>query len=180
MTTATDTTLRARAGDAEAFDSLVRTWQSEVWKIASYALRDRAATEDLVQAIFLEVYLSLERYDPARDFGAWLRGLARNQVRAALRKEGRRKRQLEAYRQWYERASDAEADAREEELRTALAACRQTLSAPVREALTLRYERAQPATSIAERLARSPAAVRQLLVRARTALRRCIEQRMKT
>ncbi len=170
---------RVLAGDPKAFEQLVVDWQIEVWKIVAYALRDQAASEDLMQQVFLNVYTHLSSFDPDRDFGAWLRSIARNEVRKELRRRSRYAQRLEHYRAWYERqlAETPAAESRAGALRTALDHCREGLGPRAREALELRYEQALNAPAIASRLQRSAAAVRQLLVRARQALRRCIETR---
>ena len=165
------------AGDVDAYAEVVQAHQHEVWRVAAYALRDRAATEDLVQQVFLAAYTKLDQYDPGRDFGAWIRTIARNQVRNELRRSARETRWLGRYRehlaQRLER-SDA-ADAAEQELRDRLARCREELSPPAREALSLRYEQSQGFDEIATTLGRTVAATRQLLSRVRAALRRCLE-----
>ncbi len=176
------------AGDVEAYASLVQAHQQQVWRLAAYALRDRAATEDLVQQVFLTAYEKLDRYDPERDFGAWLRTIARNQVRNELRRTARETRWMSRYRDHVERRLERsagaeaaeEADEVAEELREHLAECRKELAEPARRALALRYEQSQGFDEIAEALGRTVAATRQLLTRVRLALRRCLEARRAT
>ena len=181
------------AGDVEAYAALVQAHQAEVWRLAAYALRDRAATEDLVQQVFLTAYEKLDRYDPERDFGAWLRTIARNQVRNELRRTARETRWMRRYRDHVERRLERSAgagvdgatgvddvDAAAEALRAHLAECRKELAEPAQRALSLRYEQSQGFDEIAEALGRTVAATRQLLTRVRLALRRCLEARRAT
>ena len=50
--------------------------------------------DDLAQDAFVEAYRKLDTFDVNRDFGKWLRGIARNLVRNELRKENRHRRIL--------------------------------------------------------------------------------------
>jgi RNA polymerase sigma factor (sigma-70 family) len=175
---------RVRAGEVDAYAEVIRSYQHVVWRIASFALQDVGATEDLVQQVFVNAYECLEQYQRGRDFGAWLRTIARNQVRKQLRQSSRDERKLRRYHAYLtarfeeDEAHAVEADQREESLREALQRCREQLSAPATEALSLRYEQAKGFDVIAKALGRTVAATRQLLSRTRLALRQCIEKRM--
>ncbi|MHC4505763.1 MAG: RNA polymerase sigma factor [Planctomycetota bacterium] len=76
-------------GRIEAYAEVVRAYQSDVWRVAAYALRDVSTTEDLVQQVFVYAYMSLESYDADRDFGVRLRSIARNLVRNEIRRSAR-------------------------------------------------------------------------------------------
>lgn len=174
---------RVRAGEVDAYAEVIRRYQHVVWRIASFALLDVGTTEDLVQQVFVNAYESLEQFQHGRDFGAWLRTIARNQVRKQLRQSSRDERKLRRYHAYLttrldddERAGDTLQ--REESLREALQRCREQLSPPATKALSLRYEQAKGFDAIAKALGRTVAATRQLLSRTRLALRQCIEKRM--
>lgn len=171
---------RVLGGDIDAYVGIVRRYQGEVWRIVAFALRDVAATEDLVQQVFVSAYLNLARYEAGRDFGAWLRSMARNLVRKEVRRSLREDGRLRLYREsLMERlAKGEEAEAYEAGLREALAECREGLSPSAKLSLELRYGRAMGFEGIAEALGRTVAATRQMLSRVRLALRRCIEERM--
>ena len=171
---------RVQAGELDAFAGIIRCYQQQVWHIAAYALRDVAATEDLVQQVFVNVYLNLGSYQRGRDLGAWIRTIARNQVRKEIRSNQRLERKLRRYHQWLEATLDrvGESDDPAQDLREALARCREQLAPNTAKALALRYEQAMPFDRIAEALGRTVAATRQLLSRARAALRQCVENRM--
>ncbi len=170
---------RVRAGHIEDYSSIIRQYQYVVWKIAAFALRDVGATEDLVQQVFVNAYLKLDQYDIERDFGVWIRTIARNEVRKALRHRVRQDRKLAKYQQWLEAHLDLLQgdELPDDHRREALKHCRELLPPPAREALLLRYEQAQNFEQIATALGRTVAAARQLLSRARTTLRQCIEKR---
>jgi RNA polymerase sigma-70 factor (ECF subfamily) len=171
---------RVLEGDLDAFAAIIRRYQQDVWRIAAFALRDVGATEDLTQQVFVNVYLNLKSYQRGRDLGAWIRTIARNQVRKEIRDAQRSEHKLRRYHQWLMTSLDrvGEPDDRSQELREALSRCREQLAPRTEEALKLRYEQALPFDRIADALGRTVAATRQLLSRARAALRQCVEKRM--
>jgi RNA polymerase sigma-70 factor (ECF subfamily) len=122
------------AGDTEAFAGLVRLFQESVWRIGASLLRDRDATENLVQQVFVDAYLHLDQYEPGTDFGAWIRTVARNRLRKELRSASREDRRLAAYRERLAerlrvQATDYQDDS--ETYMNALRGCRQQLSRPL-------------------------------------------------
>jgi RNA polymerase sigma-70 factor (ECF subfamily) len=166
-------------GQVEAYGALIDTHQADVWRIAAAALRDRESTADLVQQIFVEAYFSLERYRRGTDFRAWLRGIARNQVREHLRKHSRHARLLETYRGQLEERTRGDSDGDlDPALESAHRKCRELLPEPSAKLLSLRYEHDLSHHDIAARLGRSMEAVKQLLYRVHILLRDCIEKRM--
>jgi len=48
---------RAREGDRDAFEGLVRKYEAKVYHLAYGFVQDRAAADDLAQDVFLKVYL---------------------------------------------------------------------------------------------------------------------------
>jgi RNA polymerase sigma-70 factor (ECF subfamily) len=166
-------------GDVDAYADVVRAHQQEIWRIVAYAMRDRTATEDLVQQVFVQAYLNLDRYDPARDFGTWIRTIARNLVRNELRRSSRETHWLRRYHEFVAlrwENSDA-AEQAEQSMRKDLEDCRKELSENASEALSMRYEQGMGFEQIAGILGRTVAATRQMLARIRIALRRCVEER---
>lgn len=168
------------SGQTEAYAGLVRLYQREVWGVAAALLHDAHRTEELVQQAFVEAYLHLDRYEPGRDFGAWIKSIARNLVREDLRARSRENRRMRAYREHLEARfrDDAAAERYETRLAEAHARCREVLAGPSARALDLRYGQSRSFEEIAADLGRSVEAVRQMLFRVRLALRDCIEKRM--
>jgi len=173
-----DALARVRRGDTAAYGDVVRAYQHEIWRVAAFALRDRAGTEDLVQQTFVEAYARLDRFESGRDFGAWLRGIARNLVRQELRRRARDNRRLLGYSSHLDALGDADADVREDALRRALADCAAALPEAAQRALELRYRDALDFTAVAKAVGRTVAGARQLLQRARNDLRHCIQEKL--
>lgn len=73
-----DLALRARRGDADAFGELVRRTQTSVFNVCYRLTGERREAEDLAQEAFIRAYERLDRFDPDRPFGPWMRRVAAN------------------------------------------------------------------------------------------------------
>ncbi len=65
-------------GDLEAFETLFRQFQSQVYGWILRLVRDRGAAEDLTVETFWRIYRARARFDPGRSFEAWARRIATN------------------------------------------------------------------------------------------------------
>jgi RNA polymerase sigma-70 factor (ECF subfamily) len=65
-------------GELEAFETLFRQFQGEVFSWIIRIVRDPGIAEDLTVETFWRVYRARSRFDPARSFGAWARRIATN------------------------------------------------------------------------------------------------------
>ncbi|MGH7377057.1 MAG: RNA polymerase sigma factor, partial [Candidatus Methylomirabilales bacterium] len=81
---------RARAGDAGAFEALVRRYQGWVFTLALRMTGDRAEAEDLGQEIFLKAYRGLGGFKGASRFSTWLYAIATHHCLNHLQARGRR------------------------------------------------------------------------------------------
>lgn len=70
--------LRVQRGDREAFGRLVDRYKQPVISFVYRSLGDLAESEDLAQAVFLQLYKSAGRYRPSGKFSTWLFTIARN------------------------------------------------------------------------------------------------------
>lgn len=169
------------AGETQAFAELVRLYQETVWRIAAVLLRDRDATENLVQQVFVDAYFHLDQYAPGTDFGAWIRTVARNRLRKELRTASREDRRLACYRERLAerlRADSAGAHDDSDAYVAALRGCRQAL--PPRDAalIRMRYEKGLSFEAIAQKQGQTPEAVQRMLSRIRCRLRACIHLKL--
>ena len=166
-------------GDLDSFAIVVQEYQEEIWRIASFSLQDRSGTEDLVQRVFIQAYAGLEKYDPAQDFGIWLRTIARNMLRNEARNRIREQKALHRYHQHLTDLLDNDTSAEHHSnVQDALARCTAGLGPEARELVNLRYWQGLDFSGIADKIGRTVAASRQMLVRIRGSLRQCIEERM--
>ena len=147
-------------------------------KLVAYAIRDRDRAEDVLQQTYMAVYSSLDRYEQGRDFGAWIRTIARNTCRRALR---------DAFRDANLRKSYADAIAVKADLRRAeeehperrvehLNECLQQVPENSRRLLELRYTLGKRVNDIAEKAGKTAGTIKKMLFRIRVALKECIER----
>jgi RNA polymerase sigma-70 factor (ECF subfamily) len=167
---------RARAGDREAFNTLVTEFRGQLEgtlrALPGHNLRHIVDLEEVVQETFVRAFESIRDFEWRGDgsFSAWLRGIARNIVVDAIR----RKRPSHGLQVVERTAADdvspsrsARRDERFQRLQRAL----EGLRPDHREVLTLSRIEGLPIREVAARMNRSPNAVKQLLSRALKALR---------
>jgi RNA polymerase sigma-70 factor (ECF subfamily) len=77
---------RFAAGDLDAFESLFRQYQREVYRWVIRIVRDSAVAEDLTVEAFWRAHKAHAGFDPAHNFRAWLRRIATNLALDHLRK----------------------------------------------------------------------------------------------
>lgn len=76
---------RARAGDKDAFESLLAPLLGPAARLAYFMLHDRAETEDAVQEAALKAWRRLDTLRAGADFKPWFLGIVANQCRTARR-----------------------------------------------------------------------------------------------
>jgi RNA polymerase sigma-70 factor (ECF subfamily) len=67
-----------RRGDRDAFAFLLARYQNRLYRYLIRMVCERATAEDLFQQTWLKVLENIHRYDPKRNFEAWLFTVARN------------------------------------------------------------------------------------------------------
>jgi RNA polymerase sigma-70 factor (ECF subfamily) len=170
------------AGDTAAFAGIVRLFQQSVWRIAAVILRDRDATENVVQQVFVDAYLHLDQYEPGTDFGAWIRTVARNRLRKELRTASREDRRLARFRELLLERLRSEASGQRDDSDLYLAAlhdCRAQLGQRDSMLLSMRYETGMSFEAIANHQGQTPDAVQRMISRIRIRLRECIQQKLR-
>ena len=137
--------------------------------------------DDLAQEAFLVAWRERDSFEQQRDFGKWLRGIARNLVRNELRKKQRHQRllhnglaELLVCAAETEPESESWAECRVPMLRD----CVEQLAPKSRELVSGRYGDGWKAPDLAGHFNMTPPAVRQALARIRQQLKQCIELRM--
>lgn len=77
---------RAQSGEEAAFEELIRRHQQRVFGLVTGILRRRDDVEDVVQQVFLKVFVSLKRFDQRSAFSTWLYKISVNECWDYLRK----------------------------------------------------------------------------------------------
>lgn len=82
---------RARTGDSEAREQLVRRYLPDVFRAAVRVLGDRDLAEDAAQDAFVNALNGLSRFRGEASFRTWLLRIAINAARSVGRRNGRRR-----------------------------------------------------------------------------------------
>ena len=76
-------------GDLDAFETLFRRYETEVYGWVYRIVRRQAEAEELTVETFWQIYRARARFSPARGFGPWARRIATNLALNRLRTLGR-------------------------------------------------------------------------------------------
>jgi len=77
---------RARTGDVAAFETLIKQYDRQVFRIAQHITQNREDAEDVVQDAFLKAYEKLDQFQGNSKFYTWLVRIAVNEALMRLRK----------------------------------------------------------------------------------------------
>jgi RNA polymerase sigma-70 factor (ECF subfamily) len=170
-----------RAGETHVYGELVRRYRPDVRKVALLMLADGLVTENVVQQTFINAYERLDHFRRGEDFGHWVKAIARNLVRDELKKSSRERGRMALYRDYLiaKLSTEDQGQRREQILVEALAHCRGKLPAVAAQAIELRYDRELAFDEVAGAIGRSAEATRQIVTRARIALKVCIQRRLR-
>jgi RNA polymerase sigma-70 factor, ECF subfamily len=167
---------RVRAGDAAAFEALVRTYAEPLVAFARSLGCSRELAEDLVQDVFSRVWERRAKWAPTTSVRSYLYQAVRNAAHNTWRHARVRRRHAQAT----QRAAAADPlsfatnpppDDPELDIDAALKAAMATLTERQAAAVRLRYEHGLRHPEIAQALGVSVSAIEQLLARALRALR---------
>jgi len=81
---------RIRQGDAAAWEECIARYEGRLLAFAESRLRNRPASEDVVQEAFMGFLISLPNYDDRTPLEAWLFSITAHKLTDVLRREGRR------------------------------------------------------------------------------------------
>jgi RNA polymerase sigma-70 factor (ECF subfamily) len=158
---------RARLGDLDAFESLVRSRMDAVYRLSLAITGDEADARDAAQETFVAAWRSLSRLRDAERFDAWLQRIAINEARMAVRARGRRRvREIPTAHL----ASVPEPATRAQSDGARLAKALDRLTADQRAILALHHLDGRPVAEIADILAIPIGTVKSRLFTARRAL----------
>lgn len=172
--------LRVKEGDVKAFEKLVELHQGIMVGAAAKMLGNLDDAHDVAQQVFIRVWKSAPRYEPTAKFTTWLFTIMRNLVFNETRRRSRRKEVAlendnddEPQRQYVDHAAAAPDElTQREELEHALDKAISALPEKQRLAVIMRRYDDMPYEQICEVLKMSLPAVKSLLFRARTELRK--------
>jgi RNA polymerase sigma factor (sigma-70 family) len=152
-------------GDAEAFESLFRQFQADVFRWILRIVREPAAAEDALIEAFWRAHRGRARFDPSRSFGAWMRTIATNVARDHLKASFPSGRSTVAG-DWIPAAASAD-----EGVKQSIALAFRRLSPRLQVVATLALIEERPYAEIADALDVSVGTVKSRVFRATRALR---------
>lgn len=175
-----------RAGDAEAYERLVRTHAPRMLAVARRLLRSPEEAEDAVQEAFLSAFRALDRFQGGSRLGTWLHRITVNAALMRLRSRRRRpETSLETLRPGFledghhqvppQRWMDADRVLARRELRERVREAIDRLPESHRNVLLLRDIEELDTAETAAVLGISENAVKTRLHRARVALRELLD-----
>lgn len=166
---------RALGGDRSAFEALIRTYSRPLYARAYSVIRCRPDAEDVVQDTFLKAWRSRDGLKDPDRFPQWIFSIARNRALDLVRK--RRPEELGEGTAGELQGPDRPPWKRMEgdEVRARIFAALDTLPEKHRTAVTLRYLQGLDYKGIERELGISNGAVRGILARTLTALRKALK-----
>lgn len=177
---------QARAGNRDAFRTLVERHSRAVFRVAYRVTGNEQDAEDVVQETFLKAYADLHRFEARSGFGTWLHRIAANCSVDLLRKRPRQtvSQQDDDAAPLVERLASDQAGpdrlAMGGEVRARLEAAMAELTPLERAAFTLRHLEQHPVEAIAAALGQKPAATRHSIFRAVAKMRRALTPLVRT
>jgi RNA polymerase sigma-70 factor, ECF subfamily len=76
------------AGDTQLYHQLIRPYERSVYMMALSYMKNEADAEDVAQEAFLKAFHHLSSFRAEARFSTWLVGIALNEARSRLRREG--------------------------------------------------------------------------------------------
>jgi len=158
-----------RAGDVQAFATIVRFFQASITTLCVTILRDRQAAEELAQDVFVKAYQRLDMFDVRRPMKPWLVQIAHRLALQCWRQRAREAGRLDA-------AAKLQRDQRHPEPADRLQVDEQSellwqavheLPLGERTAVVLYYRESMTVNEVATAMGVSPGTVKTHLFRAR-------------
>lgn len=172
----------ALADDAqtEVFVALISQHDRAIRRYVRTLVIDRAAVDDVMQEVTVELWRKFSTYDPAQPFVNWAYGFARHKVFKYREKQARQPRRLsdEAVRLLADEHPDH--DPLLERRREALPRCIEKLNDDDRRLLRARYAGPINLAQLAQVTGSDAKSLYRALDRIRHALLRCIDRAMAT
>jgi RNA polymerase sigma factor (sigma-70 family) len=164
------------------FEVLAKQHEAMLLAYVSSFVADARLAEDVAQQSFLIAYRKIDSLKDPAAFPAWLRGIARREAFAAMRRQGREfplepvvmEELDEAYRRFEQ---EHPAHSWEERFQM-VEDCFNQLPETLQTVCRLHYFEDRKAREIADSLALNLNAVLKRLERARAAIRDCVQQRL--
>jgi len=170
-------------GDHDSFRKILRAYGLSLRSYIATQVQHMDDIDDLAQDVFLVAFRNLRHFRRSDDFGAWLRGIARNKMHDHFRSSARRHRALERFREEVVRVVEANLE-RKVSAESAwpievLLSCIALLPERLRRVVRAGLEGDKP-TALAGEMMTTVGAVYRLHYRANQLLRDCMRKEQST
>ena len=158
-----------------------RLWtiaQPGVSAFVTSMVRDFRDRDDVLQEVAVAVFESFDSYDETRPFGAWVMGIARNQIRQYLRKRARDRVVFSEATAACLETAFADLAAKPSDRLDLLQECVGSLEGRAKRLCELRYNNDLKPAAIAGKLQMTANSVAKALQRVREQLRACVERKL--
>lgn len=183
---ATETELaeKARENPREAFEGVLRLYQTDVRVLMRRHFGDSAEADEVAQEVFVQIYQSIDKFRQEGSLRAWVMAIAKNQILLYFRNETRRRRltgliippDILAINATSTDADPFNHGTAEAEVR-ALQDCLHRLGDRPRSLVEAFYFEGRSAEAIAAEHGKNAGAIRMLLLRIRKQLGKCIRMK---
>ena len=165
--------------DAE-YQELIRNHQQMLGDFIFSICPDRDAVDDILQETNRVLWVKRNKFEPGTNFSAWSRKIAHFQTLGYL-KNSKRKSWLHFDSDLVQTLAEAFEDRDEfrEQRAAAMKECRLRLSTEDQQLLNMRYELKLSNLKKSEKTQRTEGAMKQVFLRIRNQLKKCIEQKIR-
>ena len=173
---------RAKAGDREAFETLLVRHERMVLRTAWRLLGRLDLAQDAAQEVFLRMHKYLGQFDEERELGPWLYRMVVNVCHDLRRRSGPATSALDEIEEpaaTHAGAEEVEAGVDRERRRTLVGRALESLPEKERAALVLRDIEGLPTAEVARILGSSEATVRSQVSTGRVKVKKLVERMMK-
>ena len=168
------------SGDKESFRHIIKEYAPAIRAFLASHLNNPESVDDLSQEVFIAAYESLTKFDLEKDFGMWVKGIARNKLMMHLRRfyqhsSVMKKLKAEVLTISYE-FTQTHHEKNTLHLIEKLKQCIEKLPERIKSVIHARYFAQKKVMQIAKQLGTSAQAVSALLFRGRKQLEICVER----
>ncbi|MDF1825936.1 MAG: sigma-70 family RNA polymerase sigma factor [Verrucomicrobiales bacterium] len=177
--TETELVQRVQAGDLSAFEVLLNLHSSRLRAFVAMKLPVPHLIDELAHETFVFAHRHINDFEAGTDFGKWLRAIAFNMVRKETLRYQRAGQNKEKFLEHFliEQSSKGQWSP-ESPVVIYLEECLERIPDQQKLLLEHKYKLSESSREMAKAFGQSEAWVRTTLCRVRTALRKCIEQKL--
>lgn len=133
---------KVQNGDIESFGILMKRYESKLTRYGTKFMANRDDIKDLVQEVFIKVYVNIKSFDIGKRFSPWIYRIAHNEFINSVKKKKLKPLIFFDADEIFPHPianETADGDANDRELKTELARCIDQLPTKYREVLILYY-----------------------------------------